>query len=860
LKAYTSGNWNDPSLWVNSPSAATFPNNGNLGNTYDVVINGPYSGATLNVPATVHNLTLSDGGIGTTATFPAPGTNTLTVTGNFRWSGGTFHAPITVAPGGSLTIDTSAGTTLTYGGTLALGGAGSFAGTNAAAMKFDRVDTRFDIQPTGSLALDRVLTLSLPPVDPFSIPQTRPYMTMNNAGLFTLAAGSAVKITSTPIMLMNTGTVRATGASELGFSYTESSGLIDLQGASAALTFRSAPAPDSVVLSGGGVRLAAGSTLTFAQGEVQFAGPSVTNAGTINIQNGMHVTAPTTVPGAVNVTGSFTTTLDAPLTLTGRAVFSGSGYGFRLAGTARLTAYDLKPLGLTVGGAELYTPAGGTLDMGSNAAIGIDTGRVTVDGTMAWAPSSGGVYGVGTTAARVDVGAGGLIDIRPSATANFNRSVNTSNPSPDLLTNAGLIRTDHSTLTLNGTWNLNNTGTLRLGTASSATIKSPAATNAGTIELGDGAAFLFSGTAPYLGVPQFVNATAGVIRVPSNATATFDTGLLGSFNGVLTNAGLIEVSGGRLVSTNYGMTNSGTVRLTSAGNVQFKSVLVNTGQIDLATGTTMSVQLGSQNLTFNNRAGGAIAVGPSALLSLSVGYANVATNAGTIQIDRGQFTVDVGGAFSNTGTIAVTSGAMKLTYGPSFTNTGNIDLRDGGGLVLAGASSSDPTARLKTARDMILTGYHAGAWDGPGVDSASAAADPTTAVGYGPVTATGTFLGVALKPGDVLVRHTKNGDATLDGAVNFADLLALAKNYNTTNANWYQGDFNYDGSVNFADLLTLAKNYNAAMPAADALPGAPAAFSADLAAAFAQVPEPAAGLLAVTACGFALATRRRRVR
>jgi hypothetical protein len=855
------GNWNDPSLWVNSPAAATFPDNGNLGNTYDVVIGPTIGGPTLNVSATIHDLTLSGGAIATAAANPAPGTNTLTVTGNFRWSGGTFHAPITVAPGGSLTIDTSAGTTLTYGGTLALGGAGSFAGTNAPAIQFDRANTRFDIQSTGSLTLDRQLTLSLPPVDPFSTPQTRPYMTMNNAGLFTLAAGSAVKITSSPIMLMNTGTVRVTGASELGFSYAESSGLIDLQTASAALTFRSAPAPDSVVLSGGGVRLAAGSTLTFAQGEVQFAGPSVTNAGTINIQNGIHVTAPTTIPGVVNVTNSFTTTLDAPLTLTGRAVFSGSGYGFRLAGTARLTAYDLKPLGLTVGGAELYTPAGGTLDMGSSAAIGIDTGRVTVDGTMAWAPFSGGVYGVGTTAARVDVGSGGLVDIRPSATANFNRSVNTSNPSPDLLTNAGLIRTDHSALTLNGTWNLNNTGTLQLGTASSATLKGPAATNAGTIELGDGAGLVVSGTPPSgPGVPQFVNAQAGVIRVPSNTTATFGTGPYGGYSGVLTNAGLIEVCGGRLVSTNYGTTNSGTLRLTSGGTAQLTSALVNTGQIDLAAGTTMSVQLSSQNLPFDNRAGGTISVGPSALLSLSAGYNNPATNAGTIQVDHGQFTVNTGGSFSNTGAIVVASGAMKLTYDTSFTNTGRIDLRDGGGLVLASNYPTDLTTRLKTARDMILTGYHAGAWDGPGVDSASAATDPTTAVGYGPVTATGSFLGVALKPGDVLVRHTKSGDATLDGAVNFADLLALARNYNATNAHWYQGDFTYDGTVNFADLLTLAKNYNAAMPAADALPGAPAAFVGDLAAAFAQVPEPSAALLATAACGFALTARRRRVR
>jgi hypothetical protein len=57
------------------------------------------------------------------------------------------------------------------------------------------------------------------------------------------------------------------------------------------------------------------------------------------------------------------------------------------------------------------------------------------------------------------------------------------------------------------------------------------------------------------------------------------------------------------------------------------------------------------------------------------------------------------------------------------------------------------------------------------------------------------------------------GDANRDRAVNFADLLALAKNYNKTGATFDQGDFNYDGTVNFADLLILAKSYNKSLAA-----------------------------------------------
>jgi hypothetical protein len=104
-------------------------------------------------------------------------------------------------------------------------------------------------------------------------------------------------------------------------------------------------------------------------------------------------------------------------------------------------------------------------------------------------------------------------------------------------------------------------------------------------------------------------------------------------------------------------------------------------------------------------------------------------------------------------------------------------------------------------------------------------------------------LGAPVDASAVVVRATVGGDANLDKVVNFDDLLVLAKNYNSTTAYWAKGDFTYDGTVNFDDLLILAKDYNAAMPTAP-VPGASAQFEADMAAAFAAVPEPgAAGIL-----------------
>ncbi|MDB5323062.1 MAG: hypothetical protein JWN40_4693 [Phycisphaerales bacterium] len=79
------------------------------------------------------------------------------------------------------------------------------------------------------------------------------------------------------------------------------------------------------------------------------------------------------------------------------------------------------------------------------------------------------------------------------------------------------------------------------------------------------------------------------------------------------------------------------------------------------------------------------------------------------------------------------------------------------------------------------------------------------------------------------------GDANLDGSVDFSDLGKLAQSYNTSGKTWLEGDFNYDGNVDFADLALLAQNYNQPVPSN---PVAGASFEADMAKAFATVPEP----------------------
>lgn len=97
------------------------------------------------------------------------------------------------------------------------------------------------------------------------------------------------------------------------------------------------------------------------------------------------------------------------------------------------------------------------------------------------------------------------------------------------------------------------------------------------------------------------------------------------------------------------------------------------------------------------------------------------------------------------------------------------------------------------------------------------------------------------------------GDANRDGAVNFDDLLIVARNYGqATGQDWLSGDFDSDAATGFSDLLLLAQRYGTST----GLDGGAGQFAADWALARSIVPEPAAfsALAMIVLCA-----RRRRV-
>jgi hypothetical protein len=177
---------------------------------------------------------------------------------------------------------------------------------------------------------------------------------------------------------------------------------------------------------------------------------------------------------------------------------------------------------------------------------------------------------------------------------------------------------------------------------------------------------------------------------------------------------------------------------------------------------------------------------------------------------------------------------------------GRLNIADNGLIVDYDAAAPSPSASV---RAQITAGQ---------IHSTLDLGGDRYALGYREATAADlSFMGSSVDGSATLVRMTLAGDANLDGAVQFSDLVALARHYNASGQDWESGDFSYDGDVNFTDLVILAQNYNQTLtPASIASVGAELA--SDYALARSLVPEPA--VMIVSAAMLCLSVHRDRRR
>jgi autotransporter-associated beta strand protein len=634
-----------------------------------------------------------------------------------------------------------------------------------------------------------------------------------------------------------------------------------------------------------------------------------TNFGLINIANGATARFGGTFTHAAGSTLSGTGNIDfntTAISLDGNLIIDGE-LTFNSASATVKAGATVTKLSLT--GSSATVAAGGVLTVGSG---GVNfTG--STNNTVTLQPSA--------TSPGLIVLKGNVNDTATDGTAVLNTANFTTGQTPGLMDLFGATRTftisdgaqpvdlSVSGRVTNGGIVKGGAGTMRLDSAN--TYTGGTTVSAGTLEVLDPAGLSTGGVSVGDATLSLKSDLAGPVTFGNNVTVTGDATVnvdrISVGNSGVYRLGTVSIGATRLSVTgaNRSLEIAG---LNLSGNATLNTAvpLAVTGPITQAAGGMgITKSTGTAKLTI----GGSTANTYTGLTRVNIGAvelnkpAGVVAVGGDLQVFGGSVKLLADHQISDTGAVSVaTAGSLRDLAGHAETVcalsvTGNasatvgatgtasqlgtaalrvtsLAVNTGGKLDLANNRLIDdytggtPVASI---RAMIAAGYANGAWTGAGLQSSSAIANPTRGLGYADASdvlafangaSSDTFLGASVDKTTMLVRYTLAGDANLDGAVDFLDLSRLAQNYNVTDGTrtWAQGDYNYDGNVDFVDLAKLAQSYNTTLPGgAPAIPaGAPAGFEADLARAFASVPEPSALLAVLPGLALLAIGRRRR--
>jgi fibronectin-binding autotransporter adhesin len=550
-------------------------------------------------------------------------------------------------------------------------------------------------------------------------------------------------------------------------------------------------------------------------------------------------------PGSRIDTGANTLTIGAAATVQGVVFFNNArviNNGLIDANLNSTTAgiyadASNQAAGLFVNNGTMRSSNGGILQLtGDNGGDFINNGTISAIGAGSVTELVNSVTVTGGTWTNTS---GGVIRIRPGQTATLN--------SPTISAGSTFVVEANSTLgaaTLNLNTSLTGPGTLEL--RANNTTSSPVLNIASNVTLNSGSSVWMSYNTT--GVGSRIDTGGNTLTIASGATVrgtgffnnarVINNGTILADNHVvpdaLGNADMyIDASnqGGTLFVNNGTMSASNNARIYLTGD--------NGGAFG-GTGA-LTVTAGAQIVSWNSAAGDMGPVSGTgtfiAANSANLGFQSFritnlqAVNSGTARVTAG----------ATPGLAAGTSKVSTITVNTS----GKVDLTNNG-IVVTGMT---PAA----VRALVAAGRAGGAWNGANGIGSSLANNNGKAIGYALASelysAPGTFLGQSFVLTDVVARYTLAGDNTLDGAVNFDDLLKLAANYNVSGSGtWAKGDYNYDGNMNFDDLLLLAANYNTAVTGS---------LGGDWALAQASVPEPTVVSLGVLTAGLLLGRQRR---
>ena len=151
----------------------------------------------------------------------------------------------------------------------------------------------------------------------------------------------------------------------------------------------------------------------------------------------------------------------------------------------------------------------------------------------------------------------------------------------------------------------------------------------------------------------------------------------------------------------------------------------------------------------------------------------------------------------------IASALVVTTNTLTIAPTGILDVKTNNVIVKTGIAGVATAGVYSGIQGYVQKGLYNGPngfWDGPGINSSSAATNPNQATAVGVldngVAGYATWPPLEPKPltgPEILVKYTYFGDADLDGTITGADYALIDGSVGMGASDWVFGDFDYDG-------------------------------------------------------------------
>jgi hypothetical protein len=250
------------------------------------------------------------------------------------------------------------------------------------------------------------------------------------------------------------------------------------------------------------------------------------------------------------------------------------------------------------------------------------------------------------------------------------------------------------------------------------------------------------------------------------------------------NSGALSITTAGTIAN--GITGTGSTTIGAAANVTTGTLtqagVANNGALSVTTAGTIS---GAVTGT------GSTTIGTAASVTVGSIVQNSLTVNGTLKITPG----------GTVNSIASASGVHSANF--SVGANGTLDLGNSK-FVIAYGGGTNPNSAVAL---LILSGRNGGTWNGKGITSSSAAADPSHLEVLWADGSNNAISVAGATAGNELIEVTQLGDANGDGTVDGSDFVILAGHFGLpTTLGPAGGDFTYDGTVDGSDFVSMASN------------------------------------------------------